>query len=83
MFLTKRIERFARCVPDDWGDGYDNVVVCCTVENQKNADYKLEILKSLPIKHKCITAQPLLENIHIEQYLNDIELVVVGGESDS
>lgn len=83
LFLTKRIERFAQCVPNDWSDGYDNVVVCCTVENQKNADYKLDIFKSLPIKHKFITAQPLLEKIHIEQYLNGIELVVIGGESDS
>ena len=82
LFLTKRIERFAECVPDDWGDGYENVVVCCTVENQKNADKKLSVFQSLPIKHKCITAQPLIENIDIEKYLADVELVVVGGESD-
>lgn len=82
LFLTKRINRFMQCIPDDWADGYDNVVVCCTVENQKNADYKLNIFKALPIKHKCITAQPLLENINIEKYLDDMELVVVGGESD-
>lgn len=82
LFLTKRIYRFMECAPDDWGDGYDNVVVCCTVENQRNADYKLAIFKDLPIKHKCITAQPLLEKIDIEKYLDDIELVVVGGESD-
>ena len=82
LFLTKRIERFMDCIPDDWGDGYENVVVCCTVENQINADKKLSVLKSLPIKHKCITAQPLLERIRIEQYLDEIELVVVGGESD-
>jgi len=48
----------------------------------ENADYKLSIFKDLPIKHKCITAQPLLESIDIEKYLDDIELVVVGGESD-
>ena len=82
LFLTKRIERFADCIPDDWCDGYENVVVCCTVENQKTADKKLSVFKNLPIKHKCITAQPLLEKIHIEQYLDNIELVVVGGESD-
>lgn len=82
LFLTKRIDRFMTCIPDDWGDGYENVVVCCTIENQKNADYKLGILKDLPIKHKCITAQPLLEDIDIEKYLDGIELVVVGGESD-
>ena len=82
LFLTKRIERFMDCLPDDWGDGYENVVVCCTVENQKNADKKLSLFSTLPIKHKCITAQPLLERINIEEYLEGIELVVVGGESD-
>ena len=82
LFLTKRIERFNECIPDDWEDGYDNVIVCCTIENQINTDKKLSIFKELKIKHKCITAQPLLENIDIEKYLDDIELVVVGGESD-
>lgn len=82
LFLTKRIDRFMKCIPDDWEDGYDNVVVCCTIENQKNADYKLLIFKDLPIKHRCITAQPLLEKINIEKYLDNIELVVVAGESD-
>ncbi|MDO4283243.1 MAG: DUF5131 family protein [Clostridia bacterium] len=82
LFLTKRIDRFLKCIPKDWNDGYDNVVVCCTVENQTNADTRLSIFKDLPIQHKCITAQPLLENINIEKYLDDIELVVVGGESD-
>jgi Bacteriophage protein gp37 len=82
LFLTKRIDRFMKCIPNDWKNGYDNVVVCCTIENQKNADVKLSIFKDLPIKHKCITAQPLLESIDIEKYLPHIELVVVGGESD-
>lgn len=83
LFLTKRIDRFMKCIPNDWNDGYDNVIVCCTIENQENADYKLSIFKELPIKHKCITAQPLLEKIDIEKYLDDIELVIVGGESDN
>ena len=82
LFLTKRIDRFMECIPDDWGEGYENVVVCCTIENQRNADHKLDIFSRLPAKHKCITAQPLLERINIEKYLDDIELVVVGGESD-
>lgn len=82
LFLTKRIDRFMKCIPQDWNDGYDNVIVGCTIENQKNADYKLSIFKELPIKHKCITAQPLIGKIDMEKYLDDIELVVVGGESD-
>jgi protein gp37 len=82
LFLTKRIDRFMKCIPDDWGDGYENVVVCCTVEDQRNADHKLGIFDKLPIKHKCITAQPLIEGIDMERHLDGIELVVVGGESD-
>ena len=82
LFLTKRIDRFMQCIPEDWGDGYENVVVCCTVENQRNADDKLGIFEKLPIKHKCITAQPLIEAIDMERHLDGIELVVVGGESD-
>ena len=82
LFLTKRIDRFYKCIPKDWHNGYENVIICCTIENQENADYKLSIFKDLPIKHKCITAQPLLEQINIEKYLDGIVLVVVGGESD-
>ena len=82
LFLTKRIERFMACIPEDWGNGYENVVVCCTIENQDNADRKLSAFQTLPIKHKCITAQPLIGPIDLEKYLDHIELVVVGGESD-
>lgn len=83
LFLTKRIQRFLQCVPPDWGDGYDNVVVCCTVENQENADRKLSLFQTLPIKHKQIVIQPMIGPIHLEPFLDaSIESVLVGGESD-
>ena len=82
LFLTKRIERFMNCIPEDWGDGYDNVIIGCTVENQRQADYRLSIFANLPIKYKNIICQPLLGSLDIEKYLHDVELVVVGGESD-
>ena len=31
LFLTKRIDRFMSCIPNDWGDGYNNVAVCCVI----------------------------------------------------
>lgn len=82
LFLTKRIERFTDCIPEDWGEGYENVTVGCTIENQETADFRLSIFSKLPIRHKNIICQPLIEQIHIEKYLDDVELVVVGGESD-
>ena len=82
LFLTKRIERFETCMPDDWGEGYDNVTIGCTIENQDRAEQRLSIFSKLPIKHRNIICQPLIEKIDIEKYLDDVELVVVGGESD-
>ena len=82
LFLTKRIERFEACIPADWDEGYDNVTVGCTVENQDRADYRLSIFNELPIRHKNIICQPLIERIDLAEYLENIELVLVGGESD-
>ncbi len=62
--------------------GYDNVVVGCSVENQAMADLRLPLFLDMPIKHKNIICQPLIEQINIEKYLKGIDLVVVGGESD-
>ena len=82
IFLTKRIERFMDCIPDDWGNGYTNVTVGVSVENQKRADERLSILKQLPIIHKNIILQPMISAIDLSGYLDGVELVIVGGESD-
>ena len=52
LFITKRIDRFLECAPPDWGDGYDNVIVCCTVENQDRTDYRLPYFLKIPAKQK-------------------------------
>ena len=81
-FFTKRIERFAEAVPPDWGDGWDNVAVGCTVENQQMADRRLPVFNSLPIKHKSIIAAPLLGPLDLRPYLDSsISEVSAGGES--
>lgn len=82
LFLTKRIERFMDCIPPDWGGGWDNVTVGCSVENQQRADERLSILAQLPIKHKNIICQPMISPIDLEQYLPGVEFVTAGGESD-
>ena len=42
--ITKRIDRFARCVPTDWNDGWENVTVCSTCEDQARVDARLPVL---------------------------------------
>lgn len=83
MMITKRIDRVANCLPANWGDGYDNVTICCTVENQSCANYRLPIYKEVPIKHKIIICEPLLEKIDLTPYSVGewIEQIVAGGES--
>jgi protein gp37 len=82
FIITKRISRFMQCIPPDWGDGYTNVTIGCTVENQKQCDIRLPIFNEMPISGKFIICEPLLENIEISKYLNpSIKNVVVGGES--
>lgn len=81
--ITKRIDRFNECIPYDWEAGWDNVTICSTCENQDRADFRLPIFLRLPIKHREIISEPMLEEIHIEKYLETelIEHVICGGES--
>ena len=81
--ITKRIDRFEQCMPPDWGDGWEHVTICSTCENQDRADYRLPILLKLPIRHRQIISEPMLEEIHFEKYLETglIEHVTCGGES--
>lgn len=81
LILTKRIDRFLESLPDDWGDGYGNVNLGCTVENQEMADYRLPLFLSYPIKRRFIACAPLLESIDLSKYLHGIEHVTVGGET--
>lgn len=82
-FFTKRIDRLEQCLPADWGEGWTNVAVGCTVENQEMANYRLPIFLSLPIRHRLIIVAPMIEKIDIRNYLNPqfIESVSAGGES--
>lgn len=83
LMIIKRIDRVADYLPENWGEGYDNVTICCTVENQACADYRLPIYRAVPIKHKIIICEPLLERIDLSSYCIGewIEQVVAGGES--
>ena len=83
LMITKRIDRLQATLPDDWGDGYDNVTICCTIENQDRTDYRLPIYKAAPIKHKILICEPILERIDLRPYdLGPwLEQVVAGGES--
>lgn len=81
LILTKRINRFKESLPDDWGDGYDNVNIGVSVETQKMVDSRLPLFLSYPIKRRFIACSPLLESVDIRPYLDGVEHVTVSGET--
>lgn len=83
LICTKRIERFNVCIPDDWNDGYDNVIIAVSTENQEKANQRLPYLINIKAKYKHIFVAPILEYIDLSPFLSsgEIDLVSVGGES--
>lgn len=80
--ITKRIIRFYDCIPEDWGAGYPNVSLCCTIENQQQCDIRFLLFNEIPATKKFIISEPLLSDIDMSAYLNkSISQVLVGGES--
>lgn len=83
LICTKRIERFNKCIPDDWGNGYPNVIIAVTAENQMMVDKRIPILLDIKACKKYIFVSPILEDVTLDKYLasGQIDLVSVGGES--
>jgi protein gp37 len=81
--LTKRPERILDHLPSDWGDGYENVSLNITCENQEMFDNRIDIFLNIPAKHKGLCLAPLLSDIDISRALmsGQIEEVSVGGEN--
>lgn len=87
FMITKRPERVASCLPYDWEDGtpYAHVQIAVTCENQAMADKWLPVYLNLPIVHKSVMVEPMLEALDLKPYFDNypeaIEEVSVGGES--
>ena len=82
-FLTKRPERILSCLPSDWGDGWENVSMNVTCENQEMFDKRIDYLLNLPAKHKGLCLAPLISDIDITKAAAspDVEFIGTGGEN--
>lgn len=88
QILTKRIERVPDLLPADWGDGWKNVWMMATAENQERWDERIGILQSIPAQIRGVSIEPILSAVDIRKGLkfdaNGLPLIhwiVVGGES--
>lgn len=60
LLLTKRPQNVRRYLPPGWGDGWPNVWLGVTAENQEEADRRIPILLSTPAAVRFVSAEPLL-----------------------
>ena len=82
VITTKRPERIIECLPEDWGDGWNNFKLNISVENQEMADIRILYLLKAPVKYRGIFCAPLIGKIELGKYLDIglIDCVNVGGE---
>ena len=83
FLFSKRIARAASCLPPDWGDGWENVFLNVSAENQVRADERIPTLLDIPAKHKGVMCAPLIGPIDLGRYLasGQLEQVIAGGEN--
>lgn len=91
QILTKRPERIAQCLPDDWGpNGYSNVWLGTSIEDQSAIDRMLVLsnLKTPESSFKLfISAEPLIgqidfvQNTILEASFKKMDWIIAGGES--
>lgn len=83
LICTKRAERIRGCLPCDWGEGYRNVILAVTCENQRAADTRLPIFLDIPACRRYVLVAPILEYVDLTQHLKSggISRISVGGES--
>lgn len=83
FLLTKRPQRVLECLPRDWGEGFENVMLNVTCENQARADERIPILLELPFKHRGIMCAPFIGKVSVGKYLDSgkLEQVICGGEN--
>ena len=83
MFLTKRPQNILRYLPPDWGDGYPNVALGASVEDQTEHDRRAPVLAAVPARMRFFSMEPLLGPVRLDRDVlsGPVRYVIAGGES--
>ena len=65
IILTKRIGNVKKMLPDDWGDGYQNVWLLITVVNQQEYHRDFMKLAAIPAYQRGLSIEPQLGPINL------------------
>ena len=81
LLLTKRPHNIKKMLPSDWGDGYRNVWLGVTAENQMYFDQRWKHLQNIPAVIKFISYEPALGPLRLPKHNPLPNWLISGGES--
>lgn len=80
QILTKRADRIADNLPDDWGNGYPNVWLGVSICESQGV-WRADELRRIPASVRFISYEPALGPIADRLNMRGIDWVIYGGES--
>lgn len=81
QLLTKRPQNIAGMLPSNWGEGWPNVWLGVTAENQTELDRRWPHLEAIPAAIRFLSCEPLLSPLILPDARDRLHWVIVGGES--
>ena len=81
QILTKRAHRMAHKIRTLSLPLPDHIWLGVSAEDQRMADSRIPPLLELPAAVRWVSAEPLLGPVDLGEYIDDLQWVVVGGES--
>ena len=83
QLLTKRPQNLEEMLPPDWGEGYPNVWLGVSAEDQNQYDRRWPILARTPAIIKFISYEPTLGGVSLAGQDSMPDWLIWGGESGS
>ena len=81
QLLTKRPQNMAEMLPADWGEGYPNVWLGISAENQEEYDRRWPLLAQTPAALRFISYEPALGELTLKGHEARPDWLIWGGES--
>jgi protein gp37 len=81
LLLTKRPQNVRKMLPRDWGNGYPNVWLGATAENQKYFDQRWKHLQRIPASITFISYEPAIGPLRMPAEGPYPNWLISGGES--
>lgn len=81
LILTKRPQNISKMLPSDWGDGYPNVWLGMTAEDQERFDQRWKHLEKIPAVVRFISYEPAIGPLRLPAHSPFPDWLISGGES--